>query len=449
MPQDGIDSTPGSGPRMNVTVAGLWHLGCVTAACAARHFQVTGLDFDPANVASLAIGKAPLYEPQLDETLAQGLHSGRLRFSSNAAEACAQADILWVTMDTPVNDQDEAQVEEVFALFERTLPHLKPGTLVLVSSQIPVGTCARLEQDYPRLDFACAPENLRLGKAIECFCKPERVVLGVRHQRNRPLLEALFQPFSSNLIWVRPESAEMVKHALNSFLALSIVFINEISRLCEHTGADAREVAAGLKSDPRIGPRAYLNPGVAFAGGTLARDVVVLSSLAHRAKDGIAVIPAIKPSNDHHRRWAFNRLQSKLGRLDHAAIAVLGLTYTPNTNTLRRSAAIELCRSLVQAGCAVRAFDPVVKALPQDLTGVQLTDSVLATLQNADAAVLCTEWPEFRTLHWPDLLPQMHRPLIVDPNGFLDQQLGALSRVEYLCVGRPAEPRTEAKASNT
>src|SRR5262245_35968798 len=159
----------GSTPAMNITVTGLWHLGCVTAACAARHFQVTGLDFDPENVARLSQGRAPLFEPQLDDAIAQGLQSGRLRFTSDPAAACAGADLLWVTLDTPVNDQDEAQLEEVFALLERTLPHLYPGALVLVSSQVPVGTCAWLEHNYPRLDFACAPENLRLGKAIECF----------------------------------------------------------------------------------------------------------------------------------------------------------------------------------------------------------------------------------------------------------------------------------------
>lgn len=235
---------------------------------------------------------------------------------------------------------------------------------------------------------------------------------------------------------MRTESAEMVKHALNSFLALSITFINEIARLCETVGADAKEVSLGLKSEPRIGPKAYLGPGGPFAGGTLARDVVTLTKLAEANGEKISVIPAIKQSNDLHRRWAFRRLQSRLGDLRGKKIAVLGLTYTTNTDTLRRSAAVELCEQLLKAGAKVSAFDPAVKNLPKELSKILLATDVVAVVENADAAVICTEWPQFRQIEWPKIIPQMRRPVFVDANRFLEKELKNLPGVEHLSVGR-------------
>src|SRR5580704_4150051 len=342
---------------MNVTVVGLWHLGSVTAACCARHFHVVGLDFDAANIQRLNSGQAPLFEPGLNELISAGLASKKLSFTTDPKIACAHADILWLTYDTPVNDHDESDVEFVLGNLRRALPALPHGALVLISAQLPVGTCAKLEKEFPQFSFACSPENLRLGKAIDAFEKAERAVVGIRNDAKKALLEELFKPFAAQTIFMRTESAEMVKHALNSFLALSITFINEVARLCEHTGADAKEVSIGLKSEARIGPKAYLGPGGPFAGGTLARDVVTLSKLAKANGEQISVIPAIKQSNDLHQGWAFRRLQARLGELRGKTVAVLGLTYTTNTDTLRRSASVELCKQLLEAGAHVSAFD--------------------------------------------------------------------------------------------
>jgi UDPglucose 6-dehydrogenase len=423
---------------MNIAVVGLWHLGCVTAACCARHFQVVGLDFDGQTIANLQQGRAPLFEPGLNELIASGLAARRLRFTTDSQDACARADILWLTCDTPVNENDESDVAFVLERLRRCLDHLPAGALVLISSQLPVGTCRALETEFPQFHFACSPENLRLGRAIDAFTNAARVIAGVRTDAKKPLLEALFRPFTTQILFLRPESAEMVKHALNSFLALSITFINEVARLCEHVGADAQEVAAGLKSEPRIGPKAYLGPGGPFAGGTLARDVVTLIQLAAQTQETLSLIPAIKQSNDLHRGWAFRRLQSHLGDLRGKTIAVLGLTYTPNTDTLRRSAAVELCQQLLAAGAAVRAFDPAVKSLPPDMDRAVLACDVPTTLAGADAAVLCTEWPEFRQAAWRDLLPGMRQPVIVDANRFLDAQLASVPGIEHLSVGRPS-----------
>ncbi len=421
---------------MKIVVQGLWHLGSVTAACCAKHFQVVGLDFDAANVAKLNSGHAPLLEPGLNELISAGLAAKKLSFTTDAKIACENAEVLWLCYDTPVNDSDESDVESVLANLRRALPHLPKGALVLISAQLPVGTCAKLEKEFPQFHFACSPENLRLGKAIESFEKAERVIVGIREETKKALLEQLFAPFTTQIIFMRTESAEMVKHALNSFLALSITFINEIARLCEHTGADAKEVSIGLKSEPRIGPKAYLGPGGPFAGGTLARDVVTLTKLAAANGEKISVIPAIKQSNDLHRGWAFRRLQSRLGDLRGKKIAVLGLTYTTNTDTLRRSAAVELCKQLLNAGANVSAFDPAVKNLPDELSKIQLATEISDALKDADATVICTEWPQFRQADWAKIIPQMRQPIFVDANRFLEKELKNIPSVEHLSVGR-------------
>src|SRR6185369_9026018 len=300
---------------MKIVVQGLWHLGCVTAGCCAQHHEVVGLDFDEPTVSTLQEGKAPLFERGLNDLIAAGLARKSLSFTSDPRAVCAAADVLWLCYDTPVNDRDESDTQFVLANLRKSVSHLPGGALVLISSQLPVGTCRGLEKEFPQFHFAYSPENLRLGKAIDAFTKAERVIVGQRSETKQELIQKLFEPFTQQIILMRTESAEMVKHALNSFLALSITFINEIARLCERTGANAKEVAAGLKSDVRIGPRAYLGPGGPFAGGTLARDVVTLTHLAAEKNEHLPLISAIKQSNDEHRNWNLQRLHLRLGDL--------------------------------------------------------------------------------------------------------------------------------------
>lgn len=421
---------------MKITVLGLWHLGCVTAACCARHYSVTGLDFDAENIARLRDGKAPLSEPGLDDLLKEGLQSGRLQFTSDVAAACSQADILWVAYDTPVNEDDVSDPGFVLDQARRCLPMLPKGALVILSSQLPVGSCGVLEKEFPALRFACLPENLRLGKALSIFQKPDRIIAGVRTEADRNQIAALLKPFTENVVWMRPESAEMTKHGINAFLALSITFMNEIARVCEQYGADAREVEQGLKSESRIGPKAYLAPGVAFAGGTLARDVTTLTAVSEQKGEVLRLIPAIKTSNDEHKLWPDRKLAHLLGDLKGKTVAVLGLTYKPGTDTLRRSSAVELCKRLHAAGVQVKSFDPLVKTVPSDLVSVTgLQKSAADALSGADAVVVCTEWPEFRELPWPGLVSSLRGKRILDANRFLSKELQNLPGVLYASVG--------------
>ncbi len=421
---------------MHVVVLGLWHLGSVTAACIARHHHVTGIDFDAAVIGGLGTGRAPLHEPGLDALLSAGIGSGNLSFSAEPAVAAA-ADVLWVCYDTPVNADDVSDLAWVHARLARVLPGLRPGTVVLISSQLPVGTCVQLAKQYPLLHFACSPENLRLGKAIEAFEKPARIIVGATTTHAQSILEIMLTPLGAPLLWMRPESAEMVKHALNSFLALSVAYINEIAALAETVGADAQEVAAGLKSDPRIGPRAYLGPGGPFAGGTLARDVVTLSQLGADQKIPLALIPAIKESNDRHRGWAFRKVSAAIAGIPQPVVAVLGLAYTPNTSTLRRSAAVELCRQLLAAKIQVQAFDPLIRAADAEHRDLPFSCSATDVLRGAHAAVICTEWPEFRDYPWPALLAGMARPVVIDANRLVEKAVAPAAGAVYITVGRP------------
>jgi UDPglucose 6-dehydrogenase len=425
---------------VKLTVVGLWHLGCVTAACCAKHFDVVGLDFDAGTVISLQNGKAPLFEPGLEQLLQAGLAAGRLRFTSDFADACREAEILWVTVDTPVDEDDRPDNEAVLNVVRQCVPALRSGSLVLLSSQLPVGTCQRLEAEFGQRDyrFAYTPENLRLGKAIEIFTKPDRIIAGCRDEKARLQLAHLFAPFSTQIVWMRPESAEMTKHAINSFLALSVTFMNELSCLCEDTGADAKEVELGLKTESRIGPKAYLSPGAAFAGGTLARDVLTCIRLGEEFNESLDLFPAIKRSNDRHRQWALRKLTQHFSKAPAAPIALLGLTYKPGTNTLRRSSAIELARALHARGFSVAAHDPMVKSLPPELHFIKLYRDARSLTQKAAALVVCTEWPEFSArTDWPELISAMQRLLVIDPSRFLRARLDSIPDLTYLTVGSP------------
>lgn len=427
---------------MNVVVLGLWHLGCVTAACCAEHFSVVGVDFDEDVVLRLRKGSAPLMEPGLDDLLRRGLDGGRLSFSAGVDNtALAAADVLWVCYDTPVDEHDVADVDFVLERLDRCLPALQRGAIVLISAQVPAGTCRRLEERYPGLSFNYSPENLRLGKALDVFQTPERIIAGVRpgDAAARRRLEALFEPFCQRIIWMTPEAAEMTKHGINAFLALSVTFANELARLCEAVGADAREVEVGLRSEPRIGERAYIRPGGAFAGGTLARDVVTLTTLGKREGETVALIPAILTSNEAHKGWALRKLQSRIGNLNRSEIAILGLTYKPGTNTLRRSSSVELVQRLLELGSHVRCFDPTVRETPVEIAGARNCATVSEALAGADAAVVATEWPEIRAFDWKRSTQRtMRRPLIVDANGFLGLRDAQAADLEYYAVGVPA-----------
>ena len=429
---------------MKVCVQGLWHLGSVTAACLVSvGHAVAGLDADQRTIDGLNQAKAPLFEPGLDDLLQTGIASGRLRFTTAIADATAGAEVLWVTFDTPVDDDDRADVEFVLNQIKSVLPALADGAVVLVSSQMPVGSIRKLEtfarEHLPakRLSFACSPENLRLGKALDVFLKPDRIVVGVRTGAARAQLEKLLVPVTDRIEWMSVESAEMTKHAINAFLATSVTFANEIAAICELVGADAKEVERGLKTEMRIGPKAYLSPGGPFAGGTLARDIEFLGVASRAGQLMTPLLSSVRASNDAHKNWVRRKLLERFPELKGVTVAIWGLTYKPGTDTLRRSLAVELGDWLIAQGATVHVHDPVVQQLPEHWPGRVVSHArALDAVAGADALVVGTEWPEFR--QEAAALRSVASPhlVVIDANRHLQAAVASLG-LKYLAVGSP------------
>jgi UDPglucose 6-dehydrogenase len=429
---------------MNVGVLGLGHLGSVTAACLAKlGHRVVGVDFDGARVANLSKGIAPIFEPGLEELIGRGLSSGNLRFAGAVNDA-KDIDVLWVAYDTPVDDGD-ADTDFVMAQIERALLGMSRDVVVLVSSQLPVGSVSRLEcsetlnHGSPQLKVAYSPENLRLGRAVDDFLRPERIVVGVRSSRDRDLLHGLLSSVTESIEWMSVESAEMTKHAINAFLAASVAFANEIASICEAVGADAKEVERGLKTESRIGPRAYLSPGAAFAGGTLARDVAYLNRTARERGVITPLLSSVLLSNDSHKHWVQRKLRALFVDLPRTTVAVWGLTYKPGTDTLRRSASVELCDWMIREGATIHVHDPMVKSLPAHwCDAVARYNDPIAAVLGADALVVATEWPVYRTISNDQLTECCPHLVVLDANRFLTSLAGAEGRLRYFAVGMPA-----------
>jgi UDPglucose 6-dehydrogenase len=432
---------------MRVAVLGLWHLGSVTAACVAEAgHAVTGFDPEAGTVANLAAGQPPIAEPGLAELITRGLDAGRLRFTADVADAVRDAEVVWICFDTPVDEEDRADVDYVLRQAETAFPSLADAAIVLSSSQLPVGSVRRLEAAWTsaaagrRASFACAPENLRLGNAIEVFTRPDRIIVGVRDLPTRDRLASLFATITDRVEWMSVESAEMTKHAVNAFLATSVAFINELATLCEMVGADARDVERGLKTEKRIGPSAYLSPGGAFAGGTLARDVMFWRALGAARDRPTPLMDGVLASNTSHRQWARQRLAVELGSVTGARVAIWGLTYKPGTDTLRRSSAVELCRWLIEQGADVHVHDPAVRELPAELARVTRHDDPVAAAAGAAALVVATQWPLYRTVNLDALAAAMASRVVLDANRFLGGTVGQDTRFRAISVGQPQTP---------
>jgi UDPglucose 6-dehydrogenase len=340
-----------------------------------------------------------------------------------------------------VDDNDVADTEYVIEQIKRSLPFLSQEAIVLISSQLPVGSVQRLERIASdknlNLHFAYSPENLRLGQALEIFWNPDRIVIGCRdndHAKNT--LELLLNSITTNLEWMSVESAEMTKHAINAFLALSVTFANEIASICEAVGADASEVARGMKTEQRIGRKAYLSPGEAFAGGTLARDVNFLSDIAKQNTISSQLINTINSSNNNHKKWMWRKINNMYDDLAGKCITIWGLTYKANTDTLRRSIIVDFIISLLEQKAHVNVYDPLVEALPPSLAGrVDKFSDLVESVKNADVLVIATSYEEYRQIDPKELKKINPHLKIIDTNRFLIDW--SLSGFEYHTIGKP------------
>jgi len=432
-----------------ICTLGIWHLGAVTSACLAScGYNVLGVDPDRDRVAKLNRGVPPLFEPGLDQLLADNIAAGRLRFTTELETGVRDAAYILLTFDTPVDERDEVDLSELFDTCERLAPHLAQDATLVVSSQVPVGTCQELAAVIRRADpqaafgIACVPENLRLGQAIQRFLHPDMLVIGADGTATAERVERLLSPIEAPKLLVSLRTAEMTKHAINAFLASSISFINEIANLCERVGADAVQVGQALRLDQRIGSKAPLHPGLGFAGGTLARDLKVLLGLAKRHKHEVSLLRGVLAVNERQNAIVLEKLREVHGSLQGLTVGVLGLTYKAGTSTMRRSAAMEIIAEMTEGGATVRAFDPNVDVgeLPPDLQFEFACDSYEAAA-GSDALLILTDWPEFRTLDYDVIRRSMRRPVLLDANNLLDQEWITKMGFLYWGVGRGEHQR--------
>ncbi|MBI3635057.1 MAG: UDP-glucose/GDP-mannose dehydrogenase family protein [Candidatus Rokubacteria bacterium] len=427
----------------DVCVIGLWHQGVVGAACLADlGHDVVAADSDAARVARLAAGRAPLFEPGLDDLVAAGLAAGRLRFTTDVAGAARGRPYVLLMFDTPVNERDESDLGEVLAAAAAIAPGLAPDAAVLVTAQVPVGTCDRLagimreKSPHGRFGIAYSPENLRLGQAIERFRHPALPVLG-GDAATLARIETLLAPLGARWERVSLRTAEMVKHALNAFLAVSVCFGNELGNLCDEVGADGQRVAEVLRLEPRVGPKAMLTPGLGFSGGTLARDVQTLRGLGDRTGLDTALLDGAWQANLAQNRLVVRKLAKVFGSLRDVPVAVLGLTYKPDTSTLRRSAALEIIADMTAQGARIAAHDP--RADRDELARhpeFRFCDDPYAAATGARALVIVTAWPEYRELDLDRLKRAMAEPVIIDTANMLDAERATSKGFRYLDVGR-------------
>lgn len=435
-----------------VCVIGLWHLGTVSSACLAElGYQVVGVEPDLPKAGNLRRGIPPLFESGLAELMETHLASGRLRFTSDLSDGTAGASYVLIAFDTPVDDQDDPDLTPITAAVESLAGCLEDGVTIVVSSQVPVGTCDvladRLRTLAPGLRFgmACVPENLRLGQAIERFLRPDLLVFGADSDQTMAKVETLFSSIPGPRVRVDLRTAEMTKHAINAYLATCISLGNELANLCDEVGADALQVAGALRLEGRVSPRAPILPGLGFAGGTLARDMKVLTKLADQHHYPAPFLKGVLALNRLQNATVIHRLEKLLGSLRANTIGVLGLTYKPGTSTLRRSAAIEIIRDVLTKGANVRAYDP--KADPAEVASLQqgftVCDDPYAVAQGADAIVLITPWPEFKDLDLSRLRAPMRGLVFLDTANLLDPLQVTQAGLVYQGIGRGAARRRE------
>jgi UDPglucose 6-dehydrogenase len=398
---------------MRVALAGLWHLGSVAAGAWAESGQsVIAWDPDPGLREALRDARAPVVEPGLDDALRKGLERGLLRVTDEPPFAAAP--ITHLAFDTavgPSGASEDERLDEAVELFAETA---QTGSLLLVSSQLPVGTCRRwhtLLADRDRgLMLAHVPENLRLGRALDDFMRPDRLLIGADDDGAYTAAAAALAQFSATPIRLGLASAEMAKHATNAYLGLCIAFANDLAWLSSSAGADPTEVAEALRADPRVSPSAPLRPGTSFSGATLTRDLIALRDLGERCGRP-DLFAAVLEANERHAEVALEWLEDSLGSLTGRHVAVAGLTYKPGTSTLRDSLPLRLVRQLLERGAAVAAWDPAAEAfeLPPGLTRAA---SLEACVREADALAVLTALPELANVEWGDLRPAAR--LVVD-----------------------------------
>jgi UDPglucose 6-dehydrogenase len=432
---------------------GAGYVGLVSAACFSEFgWEVTCVDKDEGRLAELGRGVSPIYEPGLEALMARNMRAGRLRFTSALGPAVAEADIVFLAVGTPMRRGDgHADLTYVFSAVDDLARHLDGFTVITTKSTVPVGTGReidrRLKLARPDADFAvCSnPEFLREGSAIQDFTHPDRVLVGTDNARARMMMEALYKPLAirnAPIMFVSRESAELAKYTANAFLALKISFINEIADLCEELGADVQEVASAIGKDRRIGDK-FLHPGPGYGGSCFPKDVSAIIRTAREAKVPVSIIEQVSRVNDERKISMAGRIERAAGgSVQGKSIAVLGVTFKPNTDDMRDAPSLVIIPILQQRGAKVRAFDPQGRRHAEALLpDVEWCESALGAAAGADVLAVITEWNEFRALDLEATRAVMRGDVLVDLRNVFQPAAARAAGFNYSSIGRaPSAP---------
>lgn len=447
---------------MRITIIGSGYVGLVTGACFAEFgFKVTSVDNDENKIANLVKGQIPIYEPGLESLVRHNQTTGRLGFTTDLKTSVREADVVMIAVGTPARRVDGfADLSYVFKATEEIAESLNGYTVVVTKSTVPVGTCRKvaeiIEQKRPDLkrgthfDVASNPEFLREGSAISDFMRPDRVVVGTDSNTAKEVLAKLYRPLyliETPIVFTSIETSELIKYASNGFLAMKIAFINQMADLCEKAGADVQDLAKGIGLDGRIG-RKFLNAGPGYGGSCFPKDTLALSKTAHDLGSPVTLIDAVVSSNDARKKAMAKKVLDELekrGSVSGKTVAVLGITFKPNTDDLRDAPSLVIVPELLAAGVKVCVYDPLYYRGSErlghtdDFKGVEWSKDAYEAMTGADAAVILTEWNEFRALDLDQVRGALKvepgfKPLLVDLRNIYKP--AEMDGIDYVSIGR-------------
>lgn len=433
---------------MRIAMIGTGYVGLVSGACFSEFgTDVVCVDKDAGKIERLLEGVMPIYEPGLDTLVGKNVTAGRLSFTTDLAEAVKGADVVFIAVGTPTKEGDgHADLSYVYAAAKEIGQAIDDYTVVVTKSTVPVGTGREVHRiigdicDAGDFDVASNPEFLREGSAIEDFMRPDRVVIGTDSDRASEVLKQLYRPLflmETPILYTKIETAELIKYAANTFLAAKITFINEVANLCEKVGANVQEVARGIGLDGRIGSK-FLHAGPGYGGSCFPKDTLALVQTARDHGAPLHIIEAVvKVNEDRKRQMADKIIAGCGGSVDGKTIAVLGLTFKPNTDDMRDSPSLAIVPALQEAGATIRAFDPQgMTEAKEMLPGVVFCGDAYETMEGADALAIVTEWNEFRLLDLERAKGLLSAPLMIDLRNIYKPDEIVKAAFDYYSVGR-------------
>ena len=437
---------------MKVAMVGAGYVGLVSGACFAEFGHIVAcVDKDAGKIERLRRGEMPIFEPGLGALVGANGEAGRLTFTTELAASVADADAIFIAVGTPSRRGDgHADLTHVFAAVEEIADLLQDYTVIVTKSTVPVGTGDRIEAliraRRKDLDFDVAsnPEFLREGAAIDDFIRPDRIVVGTTSERARDVMRKIYRPLFLNetpVIFTDRRTSELTKYAANAFLATKITFINEIADLCEATGADVQDVARGIGLDGRIG-RKFLHAGPGYGGSCFPKDTKALLQTSREFDSPTSIVAAVVEANDRRKKKMAGKIVAAFGgSVTGKKIAVLGVTFKPNTDDMRDAPSLDIVPALQKAGAAIRAFDPEgMKEAGHLLVGVDWAEDPYVAMTGCDGVVILTEWNEFRALDLDRMKSLLGKPLMIDLRNIYEPAEMAAAGFEYHSVGRPALP---------